>query len=161
MSVPALDARLESQRSEILSNFRKIEPFARPSHLTIVGLEEVYGSPTHCQDARANTRVSWKGRVRVLEEHSGVDLEGLEIGRTAVVVKGGWCVPKGRAVTVEIYFGELAVQFLTTVAAAAYVGGNVVLRLDIEASSPRGNDLLAAAVRNAFNDVATAPELAA
>ena len=126
-----------------------------------MGLEEVYGSPTHCQERRANTRVSWTGRVRVLEEFGVVELDGLELGRTAIIARGGWCVPRGRAVTFEIDFGGETAQFLTSIAAAAYMGGTVVLRFDLEASSPRGNDLIAAAVRGAWNDTATRPELAA
>lgn len=126
-----------------------------------MGIEDVYGAPKGCEDARVNERVAWVGRVRVLEEFGPVDLDGIELGRTSLVARGSWCVPAGRAVTIELELKGKTVQFLTTVAASAYVGSTVVLRLDIEASSPRGNDLLAAAVRGGWDDVETCPDNAA
>jgi hypothetical protein len=124
-------------------------------------MKEVYGAPSHCEDERANERIPWSGRVRVLEEFGPVELDGVELGRTSLVVRGTWCVARGRAVTIELRFEDEPVQVLTTVAAVAYADGLVVLRLDIEASSPRGNDRIAAAARRSFHELPTSPEIAA
>jgi hypothetical protein len=105
--------------------------------------------------------VAWSGTIRVLEEFGPIELEGLELGRTNIVARGNWCATRGRGITIELYLRGQRVQVLASVAEAAYVGGIVVLRLDLEASSPRGNDLLAATVRDAFNDVETSPDVAA
>ncbi len=97
-----------------------------------------------------HTRVSWRSTVRVLEDEGPVPMQSRQLGRTSMLIEGTLQV--GRTVTLELELGGERFQVLSHVEACILSGGTVLTLVRFGATSPRGNDLIAATVRHSLTN---------
>jgi hypothetical protein len=95
-------------------------------------------------------RISWRSTVRILEDEGPVEMQARQLGRTAMLIEGAVGLPVGRALTIELELHDERFQVLAQVEASILSQGVVLTLIRFGATSPRGNDLLAATVRHAL-----------
>ena len=98
----------------------------------------------------ATARVSWRSTVRILEDEGPIEMQSRQLGRTGMLIEG--CLQVGRTVTVELELNGEHFQVLSHVEASILSQGTVLTLLRFGATSPRGNDLIAATVRHSLDN---------
>lgn len=98
----------------------------------------------------AHARVSWQSAIRILEDEGPIEMQARELGRTTLLIEGRMGLVVGRAVTIELELNAERFQVLAQVDASILTEGVVLTLLRFGATSPRGNDLIAATVRHSL-----------
>lgn len=101
-----------------------------------------------CEPEQA--RISWRSTVRILEDEGPIGVQARELGRTAMLVESHRGLVVGRSVTLELEINGESFQMLCSVEASFVDRGAPLTLVKFGATSPRGNDLIAATVRHAL-----------
>lgn len=117
----------------------------RPHHLLLgESFDDAYG------------RVPWCGDVLVHGEWGTVRLQGVELGRTTILLGGEWRLAPEQNVTLELELDCVRIFVVASVEWSASVGDCGVSGLRLSVTSPEGNDRIAKLVRE--SQTITAPE---
>ena len=104
-------------------------------------------------------RARWRGRVIAHGPHGSIPLEGVELGRTTMRVRGPWRLYAGACVTLEFELQSERVFVVASVDTSRSIGGQSECLLRFSVTSPRGNDLLDRHVHTGMQRAPTIPRL--
>jgi cytochrome bd-type quinol oxidase subunit 2 len=103
-----------------------------------------------CPRDPTNASNSWPSTVLILEDEGPIAMQARQLGRTSMLLEGAFGLVVGRAVTIELEVQGEQFQVLAQVEASILAQGVVLTLLRFGATSPRGNDLIAATVKRAL-----------